>query len=45
MLAPLCRSAEASFNESLRQFTLADLKENPVDLPNCVDPKVRTPEG
>jgi Rrf2 family protein len=45
LLAPLCRSAEASFEESLRRFTLADLEDTPVDLPNCVDPGVRTLDG
>jgi Rrf2 family protein len=43
LLAPLCRSAEVTFEESLRRYTLADLREHPVDLPNCVDPKVRIP--
>src|SRR4051812_24525059 len=36
LLAPLCRSAEVSFEESLRRFTLADMEGIPVDLPNCV---------
>jgi Rrf2 family protein len=45
LLAPLCRSAEASFEESLRRFTLADLEDTPVDLPNCVDPRVRALDG
>lgn len=45
LLAPLCRSAEASFEESLRRFTLADLEETSVDLPNCMDPKVRATDG
>jgi DNA-binding IscR family transcriptional regulator len=45
LLAPLCRSAAASFEEALRRFGLADLKENPVDLPNCVDPKLRISAG
>ena len=45
LLAPLCRSAEASFEESLRRFTLADLEDTAVDLPNCVDPRVRALDG
>jgi len=45
LLAPLCRSAEASFEEALRRFTLADMEGSPVDLPNCVDPRVRTLNG
>jgi len=45
LLAPLCRSAEASFEESLRRFTLSDLEGTPVDLPNCVDPRVRASGG
>jgi Rrf2 family protein len=41
VLAPLCRNAEQAFQESLRTFTLADLEYVPVDLPNCVDPRLR----
>jgi len=42
ILAPLCRSAEEAFLESLRNFTLADLADARVDLPNCMDPGLRT---
>lgn len=41
ILAPLCRSAEESHQETLRSFTLAELLGNPPDLPNCADPKLR----
>lgn len=42
ILAPLCRKAEEAVQESLQSFTLADLVDVSVDLPNCLDPKLRT---
>jgi len=45
ILAPLCRDAEKAYMESLRNFTLEDLADVPVDLPNCLDPKVRVLMG
>ncbi len=42
ILAPLCRKAEAAFQEALREFTLADLADVAVDLPNCLDPRIHT---
>jgi len=36
ILAPLCRNAESGFQETLRAFTLAELRRSPLDLPNCV---------
>jgi len=42
ILAPLCREAEQAYLDSLRRFTVADLADVSVDLPNCLDPKVRT---
>jgi len=41
ILAPLCRTAESSFQETLRSFTLADLEDLPTSLPNCVDPHLK----
>lgn len=41
IFAPLCRHAEQGFQETLRSFTLAELVNVPLDLPNCLDPKVR----
>jgi Rrf2 family protein len=40
ILAPLCRKAEHGFQEALASFTLADLRNVPVDLPNCLDSRV-----
>jgi len=41
ILAPLCRTAKQSFQETIRSFTLMDLKDLPPSLPNCVDPKLQ----
>lgn len=41
ILSPLCRKAGAAFEGSLREFTLADLADVAVDLPNCLDPRLR----
>ncbi len=41
ILAPLCRKAQAAFQESLEEFTLADLADVQVDIPNCLDPNLR----
>jgi Rrf2 family protein len=41
ILAPLCRNAERSFQETLREFTIAELRRAPLDLPNCVVPATR----
>jgi Rrf2 family iron-sulfur cluster assembly transcriptional regulator len=38
ILVPLCRKAEEGFRETLRTFTLAELRGAPLDLPNCVTP-------
>jgi len=40
LLAPLCRSAEQAFQKSLQDFTLEDLADVSVDLPNCLDPRL-----
>lgn len=37
MLAPLCRSAAQSAQETLRSYTLAELMETRFDLPNCMN--------
>jgi Rrf2 family protein len=42
LLAPICRDAERAFLETLRSYTLADFEDIAVDLPNCLDPKLRT---
>jgi len=42
VLAPLCRKTEEAVQESLRAFTLADLDDVSIDVPNCLDPKLRT---
>jgi Rrf2 family protein len=36
ILAPLCRAAARGFQETLRTFTVAELRQAPLDLPNCV---------
>lgn len=41
ILAPLCRKAEEAFRESMKNFTLAELEDVAVDLPNCLDPNLR----
>jgi len=41
LLAPLCRNAEQGFQETLRRFTIAELRRAPLDLPNCVAPGAR----
>ncbi|MBI3854905.1 MAG: hypothetical protein HY293_04360, partial [Planctomycetes bacterium] len=41
ILAPICRSAEKGYQEALRSFTLAELANIPLDLPNCLDPAVQ----
>ena len=41
LLAPLCRQAEQGFQETLRSFTLADLRDQPPGVPNCLDPRFR----
>jgi len=41
-LAPLCQRAEEGFQGALRSFTLAELADIPVDLPNCVDPGLKS---
>jgi Rrf2 family protein len=43
VLSPLCRTAEQGFQEALRSFTLADLADLPASLPNCVDPRMKSP--
>jgi Rrf2 family protein len=43
ILAPICRSADLGVQEALRSFTIAQLRELPVDLPNCLDPRLRPP--
>ena len=42
VLAPLCQKSEEAFLDALRAFTLADLADLSVDLPNCLDPHLRT---
>jgi Rrf2 family protein len=44
ILAPLCRTAELGFREAFASFTLADFRNVPVDLPNCLDPRVGAAE-
>jgi len=39
LLAPLCREADREFVRTLRSFTLADLRDQPPGVPNCLDPK------
>lgn len=39
ILAPLCRRANEAFQKTLREFTLSELVDAPLDLPSCVDPK------
>lgn len=39
ILAPLCRTAEQGFQETLRSFTLAELMGLPPELPACLDPQ------
>jgi Rrf2 family protein len=39
LLAPLCRSVDQGLQETLRSFTLAELMDVPLGLPNCLDPK------
>ncbi len=41
ILAPLCRNAGQSYQETLRSFTLAELMSAPLSIPNCLDPKIR----
>ena len=41
LLAPLCRRAEESFREAIRSFTLAELRDQPIGVPNCLDPRFR----
>lgn len=41
VLAPLCRQAEEQFRHTLRSFTLAELRNQPPGIPNCLDPKIR----
>ena len=40
ILAPLCRNAEAGYQETLRSFTLAELMDVPMDVPNCLDSRL-----
>jgi Rrf2 family protein len=42
ILAPICRSADLGVQEALRSFTIAQLKDLPVDLPNCLDPRLKS---
>lgn len=42
ILEPLCRKVQEAYDQTLREFTLADLENVRVDLPNCVDPALRT---
>lgn len=42
ILAPLCRKAEEARRSSLQNFTLAELENVDVDLPNCLDPSLRS---
>lgn len=42
ILAPLCREADGGYQATLRSYTLAELFEEPLDLPPCVDPKTTT---
>jgi Rrf2 family protein len=42
LLAPICRDAERAFHETLSRYTLAEFEDVAVDLPNCMDPKLRT---
>jgi Rrf2 family protein len=44
VLAVLCRKAEERFRETLREFTLEDLRDSPPDLPNCLDPAIQRME-
>lgn len=41
VLAPLCRRADEARRETLRNFTLEELEGVGVELPNCLDPKLR----
>lgn len=41
LLAPLCREAEQGFRKALRSFSLAELRDQPAGVPNCLDPKFR----
>lgn len=42
VLSVLCRKADESFTEAMRTFTLEDLRELTPDVPNCMDPAVRS---
>jgi len=39
ILAPLCLQATEAFRKTLKEFTLANLVDSPLDLPDCLDPK------
>jgi Rrf2 family protein len=41
LLAPLCRSADREFVQTLRSFTLSELRDQPPGVPNCLDPRFR----
>jgi Rrf2 family protein len=41
ILAPICRASDLGVQEALRSFTIAQLRELPVDLPNCLDPRLK----
>ena len=40
-LAPLCREANDRARSALRSFTVADLRESPVCMPDCAAPRKR----
>jgi Rrf2 family protein len=42
ILAPLCRETDEGYHAALRSFTLAELMTEPLELPNCLDPKLKT---
>ena len=41
LLAPLCRESERGLLQTLRSFTLAELRDQPPGVPNCLDPRFR----
>jgi Rrf2 family protein len=42
ILAPLCRETDEGYRTALRSYTLAELMAEPLELPNCLDPKLKT---
>jgi Rrf2 family protein len=42
ILAPLCREVDGKYEETLRSYTLAELFEEPLELPPCLDPRTTT---